>query len=140
MSRGASLLAAFVALAALGIGPALVDRARAADAAWRGRPEEAQRCRWAASTGQVCPACGGTRGFALVAQGRPLEAWRANPGGALVGLQAWMVVVAGLSASVSDRGAILRAALTRVVAPSLVALGLAAAAWWLSLPPPLRQL
>jgi len=56
-------------------------------------------CSFLASTGRPCPFCGATTAVAWAARGRPVESWKANPAGALLGLLAapliaWLIASA----------------------------------------------
>jgi hypothetical protein len=87
----------------LAAGPWALGRLRAADAAWRGAPEEeALLCSYKLRTGQPCLGCGGTRAFRLTAQGEWGSAFAANRLGAFTGASLW--VLAAVAAWSLGRG------------------------------------
>lgn len=91
-------------------------------------------CAFRELTGKPCPACGMTTAFAFSVRGRWVEAWRANPAGALiapflaVALLPWLVVT-----SITGRTRPFRSADEPLVASVLIGVALALASWGVAL-------
>ena len=91
-------------------------------------------CAFRELTGKGCPACGMTTAFAWSVRGLWVEAWRANPAGAVIapalglGLLPWLVVAAA-----TGRPRPFASADVPLVASVLAVVGLSLAAWGLKL-------
>jgi len=82
-------------------------------------------CQFLLTTGMPCPTCGATTAFAAMVHGRPVQAFRAHPLGAVLAL---VVVVAAAMALTTALGAISWLPLLRRLPWQSIALG-GAALW-----------